>query len=340
MTDPRNPAALEPVRQVISGSLLYRLKCVEVPTSTISTSMPEDVWVTLETIWPNGVFLAINDNQLEVRRRLHHGKDLTIDLTKYVKEGLNILTCSLLRTMEEMKLSKNFAVAVEVVEIISDDHIKDLPSFLKEPEARDTIIKSLNSGLHVTSDGPDADEDKDEDEEIQVVDAHISIDITDPYTARVFELPVRGKTCLHRECFDLQTFLDTRKARTSEKDRETAPTSPDEWKCPICKKDARPQKLVVDGFLQQVRKELAERDQLDVKAIRVQADGTWEAVLDATKADRRGSTNTEDDGGVTSRRQSLATPGPGVALERWMGQRQGEAWTRHGRGESVVIELD
>jgi hypothetical protein len=332
ITDPGNPASAELVRRVTGGSRLYRLKCVEVSANTMPTSMPEDVWVTRETVWPSGIFLAFNNKQLEVRRKLHHGKDLTIDITKYLKGGLNTLTCSVLRTTEETKLGKNFAIAVEVIEIITDDRIKELPVQLKEPEARNIITKSLNGGLHGKGDGSTvADKDKDEDEEILVVDAHISIDITDPYTARVFEVPVRGKKCLHRECFDLQTFLETRKARTSERDREMAPTSPDEWKCPICKKDARPQNLVIDGFLQKVRKELAERDQLDVKAIRVQADGTWEPVLDGLRGDRRDSTNTDDADSTLSRRQSVATPGPGVVVERWMG---------HGQGESVVIELD
>jgi hypothetical protein len=343
--DPRNPSLAEPIRQVTGGSLLYRLKCVEVPASTTPNSMPEDVWVTRETVWPVGIFLAINDKQLEVRRKLHHGKDLTIDLTKDVKDGLNTLTCSLLRTTEETKLGKNFAIAVEVVEIISDERIRDLPFFLKEADARDAITKSLNSGLHSKSSGTDTNKDKnaDEDEEIQVVDAHISIDITDPYTARVFELPARGKTCLHRECFDLQTFLDTRKARTSEKDRERAPTSPDEWKCPICKKDARPQNLVVDGYLQRVRRELGEKGLLDVKAIRVVADGTWEPVLDIRKV-KRDSSNTDDAGGEASRRQSSTGPSPGVVVERWMGQNQGRAEAAmgqsQGRSETVVIELD
>jgi hypothetical protein len=330
--DPRNPAWAELIRRVTGGSLLYRLKCVEVPANTIPASMPEDVWVTRETAWPSGIFLAFNNQQLEVRRKLHHGKDLTIDITKYLKEGLNTLTCSVLRTTEETKLGRNFAIAVEVIEIITDDRIRDLPVQLKEPEARNIVTQNLNRGLHGKGDGSSvAEKDKDEDEEILIIDAHISIDITDPYTARVFEVPVRGKKCLHRECFDLQTFLETRKARTSERDREIAPTSPDEWKCPICKRDARPQNLVIDGFLQKVRKELAERDQLDVKAIRVQADGTWEAVLDGLRGNRRDSTNTDDADGTLSRRQTLATPGPGVALERWMGQ---------GQGESVVIELD
>jgi zinc finger MIZ domain-containing protein len=344
ISDPKNLSLAEPVRQVTSGSSLYRLKCVEVPANATSASpMWEEVWATRETAWPTGIFLAINDNQLEVRRKLHHGKDLAIDLTKFVKEGLNTLTCSLLRTTGEVRLGKNFAVAVEVVEIISDGRIKELPYLLKEPDAMDLITNKLRGGLHGSRGRGEADKDNGEDEEILVVDEHISIDITDPYTARVFDLPVRGKTCLHLECFDLQTFLETRKARTSERDRETAPTSPDDWKCPICKKDARPQNLVVDGFLQHVRKELEERDQLDVKTIRVQAGGTWQAVLDTTKPDRRSSTCTEGADSLASRRQSSPRPRQGIGLERWMGPRQGDA-ASVGQGprksEPVVIEID
>lgn len=341
--DPKNVSLAEPVRQVTSGSSLYRLNCVEVPANATSLSMWEEAWATHETVWPTGIFLAINDNQLEVRRKLHHGKDLTIDLTKFVKEGLNTLTCSLLRTTGEARLGKNFAVAVEVVEIISDGRIKELPYMLKEQDAMDLITKKLRDGLHGNRGRAETDKDNGEDEEILVMDEHISIDITDPYTARVFELPVRGKTCLHRECFDLQTFLDTRKARTSERDKETVPTSPDDWKCPICKKDARPQNLVVDGFLQHVRKKLEESDQLDIKAIRVQADGTWQPVLNTTKPDRRGSTCTDDADGLARRRQSATEPRHEIGLERWMGPSQGDAASGEQgqrKCEPVVIEID
>ena len=338
--DPKNSAFAEPVRQVTSGSLLYRLKCVQIPAPAPSTSITEDVWVTRETVWPSAIFPAINAQQLEVRRRLHHGKDLTIDVTKYLKEGVNTLTCSLLRTVEEVKAGKNFAIAVEMIEIVSDDRIGDLPSFLNEADSKSTITKGLQSDLNGKTDDSGAERDRDNEEELVVVDAHLSIDITDPYTARVFELPARGKTCLHRECFDLQTFFDTRKARTSEKDRERAPTNPDEWKCPICKKDARPQNLVIDGFLQKVRKELGERNQLDTKAIKVQADGSWEPVLDTRIVNRRDSMTTDDADEAASRRQRVVGPVPGVAAERWMGGRQGESWMGQGQAESAVIELD
>ena len=339
MMDPRNPALAESIRQVNSGSLLYRLKCIQIPATATSTSIPEDVWVTLETVWPSAIFLAINDHQLETRRKLQHGKDLTIDVTKYVKEGLNTLTCSLLRSTDDMKAGTGYAVAVEIVEIISDERIQDLPGWLNEADALGSMTKNLKNNLGSNSDGNGADRDKNEEVELVVVDAHLSVDITDPYTARMFELPVRGKTCLHRECFDLRTFLDTRKARTSEKDKASAPTNPDEWKCPICKKDARPQNLVVDGFLKEVRKELGERGQLDVKAIRIQADGRWEPVLDTNTGNRRDSTTSYGADGAASRRQSVV--GAGVAEERWMGMGMGQGQGQgQGQGEHVVIELD
>jgi hypothetical protein len=342
--DPKNRSLVENVRQVANGSSLYRVKCVEVPANATSAPTWEEGWATRETAWPTGIFLAINDYQLEVRRKLHHGKDLTIDVTKHVKEGLNTLTCSLLRTQGEAKLGKNFAVAVEVVDIISEDHVKKLPSVLKEEDAVDLIRKKLGRSRHGNRGRTEVGQDNGEDEEILIVDEHINIDITDPYTARVFELPVRGKTCLHRECFDLQTFLDTRKARTSERDREAVPTSPDDWKCPICKKDARPQNLVVDGFLQHVRKVLKETDQLDAKAIKVHSDGAWQAISDTTKPDRRSSACPDDADGLASRRQS-GGPGPrqGACPERWMGLGPGDGASvgpGQRENEPVVIEID
>ena len=49
----------------------------------------------------------------------------------------------------------------------------------------------------------------------------------------------------------------------------------DEWRCPLCKADARPQSLVVDGFLVEVRAKLAERGLLGTRSIIVEADGSW-----------------------------------------------------------------
>ena len=50
----------------------------------------------------------------------------------------------------------------------------------------------------------------------------------------------------------------------------------DNWRCPICNADARPQYLARDGFLEEVHAELIQKNQLEsAQAIQIRADGTW-----------------------------------------------------------------
>jgi hypothetical protein len=90
----------------------------------------------------------------------------------------------------------------------------------------------------------------DEDDDVALVSANLAIDLTDPFTSRIFTTPVRGVRCRHRECFDLKTFLISR----SNKLHEVA-CMPDR-KCLLCGGDATPRCLRVDDFLVSVREKL------------------------------------------------------------------------------------
>jgi hypothetical protein len=95
--------------------------------------------------------------------------------------------------------------------------------------------------------------------------------LADRWIAQIFNIPVRGACCLHRECFDLGTWLVTRKSPPKHSDE---PCMVDRWRCPLCSRDARPRSLRVDGFLQDVR-ELEMTRRLDSTAILVGSNGVW-----------------------------------------------------------------
>lgn len=251
-------------RLVSDGSILCRLRSAEVvqPFDTIEDGM----WNVKETSWPPYCFVKFNDVNIELRRRLHHGKDLPADLTPHIRVGKNSLTIALLICGEE-KAAKRYAMAVEVVEVGDQARIDAEPTRIGVYES----LRSITQGLAMPGTGA-----TNEDDEIHIVDSHMSIDLIDPFMATIFDLPARGKTCRHRECFDLQTFFRTRKAEAKDE-----PTSPDEWKCPICKKDARPQSLVVDCFLKGVRDYLvASGAAAGARAILVSGDGSWHVRTD------------------------------------------------------------
>ena len=189
-------------RKAGHGTLLYRLRCIELHSD--STELNEPSWVTRETVWPKCAYVKVNGSPVELRRKTHHAKDLPFDLTAYIKPGDNTITFSILRTKEDSERKTLWAVAVEVVEVVDQAHIERLPTELTPDEALSAITKTLDK----SSGGYDTEANGDED--LRVVDAHVSIDMTDPFTSRIFNVPVRGTECLHRECFDRDTFFETR----------------------------------------------------------------------------------------------------------------------------------
>jgi zinc finger MIZ domain-containing protein len=249
-------------RQFRRGTLQLRLRCVQMKKSQAICSTPD--WVVTDTVWPESACLEINKNHLEIRRKNHHGKDLPIDITAFVRNAgpnsTNRITLSITRGRAKMKEFTYF-LAVEIVEILQHGQILDMCRQHRIPASQtlDKIKKSLASSQN-------------DDDEIAMVSSDISVDLSDPFTARIFETPVRGSNCLHRECFDLETFLITRNSKPK---RPQQPCMIDVWKCPLCGKDARPYSLLIDDFLAAVRARLAEEDNLDVKAIWIDADGNW-----------------------------------------------------------------
>jgi hypothetical protein len=288
-----------PVREFKRGSLQYRLRCIQTKRDSSKCLIPD--WIISDTVWPETVFVEINSRQLEVRRKNHHGKDLPIDITQFVVPksspgNINRIKVSIPRLRRAMK-DNNYFIAVEIIEVLQHPQImKMCTQYQRIPASKtlDTIKKSL------------ARPQTEDDDDFAMVVSDLSIDLADPFTARIFEIPVRGSSCLHRECFDLETFLLTRNSKSK---RPNQPSMIDVWKCPLCGKDARPYSLQVDDFLASVRGELAVQDKLDTKAILISADGSWRPKPEPRPMKRKATGDLDDDdpdssdGEGTARRQ-------------------------------------
>ncbi|WPH00632.1 Hypothetical protein R9X50_00346200 [Acrodontium crateriforme] len=238
----------------------FRLRCVKLP----SKGLPEESsWLTSDTVWPLHMMFDLNGQALEPRRKLHFGKNLPIDVTPFLKEGQNSLLVSVNRTSLDTDHS-NFALAIEVV--VASRHstfLRNLPLTTADDSLK-AICKSLNPPTSAATDDVD----------IAVTSSTLTINLLDPITtASVPTIPVRSTTCLHKDCFDLETFLATRPRCDDDK---KAPTTVDCWRCPICSGDARPHLLRQDGFLKAVRFNLQKMGLLgETKAIVVLPDGSW-----------------------------------------------------------------
>ncbi|KLU87225.1 hypothetical protein MAPG_06227 [Magnaporthiopsis poae ATCC 64411] len=282
-----------PAYEYEDGTLRMRLRCCKIggPTTDLSLSK----WVTLESSWPAHIFMMLNETTgLTPKRKSHYGKDLPAELTSHLVGGKNQVKIALAMHLAPLEY---FAVAVET--IVTKSH-SSLWNQIRNDQvlAPEKTLEVIRKRIGVKN--------NDDDDGIMVVTDELPIDLADPFSAKIFETPVRGAQCTHLECFDLKLWLETRERKTccnftshqadgcgaSCRWQVSEPTVADKWQCPIssCSGDARPCSLVVDGFLLEVRRKLESTGRLDARSVRVSADGSWKPV-----PDRDETINVDDD---------------------------------------------
>lgn len=242
------------IRTFKPGCRTYRLRAIALPDS--HKGKIQSFWPTANTTWPSVLYIFVNNNELYVRRKVHNGKDLPLDITRHLREGENEVNVHLLLGPGECQKFQ-YAMAIETMEVSEYNEVLARTRHILASETRANIKKRLK---------PTTDDD-----ELAVVTDSLTIPLIDPFMAQVFNTPARSTHCNHIECFDLETFVTTRKS-------QSGPTAMnDNWRCPICKADARPQFLVVDHFFVDVREELKRDGCLETaQSIQVRADGTWD----------------------------------------------------------------
>jgi len=254
----------------------------------------------MDTRWPPHISIKLNNHVIDIRRHSQNGKDLPAELTPYIVPGQNELRIGVAHSKPQPGC--DFAVAVELIETLSHSDVLryvQRHGFISE----ETTLGIIKSRLTGTAD----------DDGISLVDKELSIDLADPFSSVMFNIPARGIACTHMECFDLETWLNTRPAKPSTKcphssvqcscPKSSEPSNPDKWKCPICFKDARPYCLRIDGFLVKVRQQLEKEGKLHAKSMLVDADGTWNAIAEDDIDE-----NTDDDEPITISARVKAGP--------------------------------
>lgn len=219
-------------RIVAEGSHQYRLRC-----SKIGRKQPIKAsdWAVSDTAFPTYMYLVLNDKHLEIRRKLHYGRDLPIDITEHLHTGQNTLSI-LLNTHLEDSDASNYALAIETVGVMSEE------SIVKACSQRMRAAKEVLASIQKSLIGGSSEMVDDDNDDLIMVSGNVTIDMVDPITqSNSFTLPVRGIDCTHWSCFDLGAFLQTRTfAETQTRQKKQCISAVDVWRCPICRGDARP----------------------------------------------------------------------------------------------------
>ncbi|KAI9843363.1 MAG: hypothetical protein M1838_002652 [Thelocarpon superellum] len=232
-------------RSVRDGSLLYRLRCCKLDSP--EESGHEGKWLRLPTTWPRTCLLDLNGTDLKLRR---DGRSQALDLTEEVVRGQNALRVSVVRLVEESETA--YALGVEVVRVAS---------------RRGLLQLCLGQGPTPLSEGIDLIK-----TELPPGRARMQVNVTDPSTGHLLVTPVRGEDCRHARCFDLDAYID---AHHDLNERVTDPASVTRWECPLCRSDARPHRLRLDGYMQFICYTLAEEGHPGTRRITFRSDGTW-----------------------------------------------------------------
>ncbi|KAG5960746.1 hypothetical protein E4U58_004549 [Claviceps cyperi] len=270
------------------GSLRYRLRLIrEHKTKRV---IDRDSWLASSSIWPAEIYLLFNDEPVYPRRGHHFHHDIPIELTDLLREGLNTISVSLPKSPDGSSTEEaGYHLAVE--RIVTMDHASTVDMICKEQrigpeETRREIQRRMQMAAS---------------DDVIVQDDCLCISVTDPFSASMFQIPVRGSTCKHIECFDLQTWLQTRSSKNSLS--RTEPSLADGWKCPICNGDAAPPNLRVDEYLVNVEIALKLAGQVQTRSISAHLDGSW------TANEEPGSDSDNDDvqGNKERSQQSPAT---------------------------------
>jgi hypothetical protein len=223
------------------------------------------------TYWPENVYISMNGEHVQLRRKQHFRSDWPVELTGLVRRGNNTVVVSLPELSKGRHGIEKYLLMVEVIRVSSAGALKDLV-FGDEHFTYERTKGDLQQRLTGASD-----------DDIVIQDKHLSISVTDPFSSTLCITPVRSIHCKHTECFDLDNWLDTRQAKPSKRPGE--PSKVDEWKCPICGGDARPHQLRIDNFFSEVSKKLLADGAGRTRMIRMDDQGNWSAVVEQDDSD-------------------------------------------------------
>ena len=243
-------------RDIDEISKFARLRCIK----WTETEAPTDgIWAASDTKWIPRSYLSLNGLPLEQRKKLHHGKDMPIDLTHLLCEGENTLEFTVLTPPADTS-HHNYLLAIEVLGIASHDTMTQHLLSNKVYPANQ-VLDSIKRKL-ATAQAHD-------DEIAMVSKSTLTITLFDPfYQSKFCNIPVRSRSCTHNDCFDFETFLITRA-------RKGDASVADQWRCPVCRGDARPHTLFLDGFVKAVCDRLTSMHMAHTRAIVVSKDGSW-----------------------------------------------------------------
>ncbi len=144
-----------------------------------------------------------------------------------------------------------------------------------------TLLPSVTNSTNTTTSSEMNKKDEEDEDDLLACDEEI-VPVKDPLTMSRIEIPAKGLYCVHRRCFDLETYIEyCAKSRL--------------WQCPCCSRRLPCEEVIIDDYMTKVFEKLSQNEALyaNIEKIRVNnKTNEWEIVDVNSKTTTTTTTNT------------------------------------------------
>ncbi|KAK1372342.1 E4 SUMO-protein ligase PIAL2 [Heracleum sosnowskyi] len=207
-------------------------------------SLPPDVWLfvaeieNLETsaciISPQQVNFLMNGKGVESRSNvfMDDGPQLPTNVTKLLKYGTNLLQAV-------GQFNGNYVIIVACMSLGTPPVRPSLQDYVQP------TVALLDSDLEL-SEGPSR------------------VSLSCPISMKRIKIPVKGHSCKHHQCFDLDNYVEMNLRRPS-------------WRCPHCNQSVCFNDIRIDQKMVKILEEVG----VNVAGVMISADGSWKAATES-----------------------------------------------------------
>ncbi|CAE7370903.1 pli1 [Symbiodinium natans] len=259
-------------------------------------------------VWPTKLIMTANGAEvfrIEPPEEGHVRRDVPKDVSAALRPGMNSVTIII-----EDEHPSSFAVALvhtqpktaagiadETPACEEDDALRRVRMLLKdtwgikmeeldlgpkpEPPPEEEAEQQAPEAPEEAQPQPDALKLDEDDEEVTCVLSN-KLKLRCPLSFERVDIPVRGETCMHLQCFGLGAYLESNMKMRALNNR---------WTCPVCSNILKPHDLVVDKYVQRVLSETPAH----VEEVIIEKDGTYRIVEDEEEADAAGKDGNKHD---------------------------------------------
>eukprot|EP00930_Biecheleria_cincta_P098825 TRINITY_DN90476_c0_g1_i1.p1 TRINITY_DN90476_c0_g1~~TRINITY_DN90476_c0_g1_i1.p1 ORF type:complete len:845 (+),score=127.90 TRINITY_DN90476_c0_g1_i1:61-2595(+) len=222
-------------------------------------------------VWPTKLIFTSNGEEMfriDPPEEGHVRRDVPRDVAPGLRPGMNNITV----TIEDDHVA-GFAFSLVRTQAKTAEQISDETHHCEEEDAQRRVCELLKDTWDTNQDDQVLD---DVDDDVTCVLSN-RLKLRCPLSFERVDIPVRGESCMHLQCFGLGAYLESNMKMRAHNNR---------WTCPVCSNVLKPHDLRVDKYVQRVLSETPSH----VDEVLIQRDGSWTIIEDEQEAAAAGPT--------------------------------------------------